>query len=244
MLAINDYLNKAKEGAAGLARNFTNTMLQANNQAFSNLVGGFQQSNNDLKIINQAIMQKGMNGLSPEERQMFDKYYMNPVMGMTNAPEASLGQVARAKGLYRSLNKSSQEVMNPIKNTEELHKLAKEVGVDLYKGTGRLLKSSEDIVNDIIKARKVGATITKDLRVPDIPQIKLQDKLKIVREFLQDKGTGKMAGSKPQPKGETQIGVSDTNKIVDLQDQLKNVEKKLINIDKQYKVGTVDMANL
>jgi hypothetical protein len=187
MLAINEYLNKAKEGVVGLTKNIS-----------SNL----QQPNNDIAMINQAIMQKGVNGLSPEERQIFEKYYMNPVMGATNAPQASPAQVAKAKKLFQLLNKNSQEIVDPVKNTQELDILAKEVGVGLNKGTGRALKSTEEIVNDIIKARKVGATVTKDLRIPDIPQIKLQDKIKLIKEYIQKKGTGKMAGSKPtQPKG-------------------------------------------
>ena len=65
------YLNNAKNQAVGLARNVGNNL---------------QQSNADIANLNQAIMQKGINGLSPEEKQLFQQYYMTTVMGITSAP--------------------------------------------------------------------------------------------------------------------------------------------------------------
>ena len=75
MLPIIDYLNKAKGQAVSLAKN---------------LINNLNQQSSDLDTLNQSIMQKGMNGLSPKEKQLFQTWYMNPVAGMTSAPTSQL----------------------------------------------------------------------------------------------------------------------------------------------------------
>ena len=73
MLPIAQYLNNARGQVSGLAKTIGNR---------------FNQPNDKLSMLNQAIMQKGINGLNPEEKQLFQSWYMNPTMGATTAPLA------------------------------------------------------------------------------------------------------------------------------------------------------------
>lgn len=198
MLAINDYLNKAKEGVAGLAKNFTDIMLQANNQAFSNLVGGFQQSNNDLKMINQAIMQKGINGLSPDERQMFEAYYMNPVMGMVDAPKEVPSKAVQI------LSGPAMKLVNRVKNA-----IDKSKGISLDDALN-IQKEYEVIVPFRSgQAAKTGKLPSLEAMVNELDSYNPRFNIKKIElpkgenpvKFLKDK-EGLFAGSKPtQPKG-------------------------------------------
>lgn len=113
-------------------------------------------------------------------------------MGATVAPEASLGQVMQAKRLMGVLGKGS-EAVNPIEAMDKLSKLAKQTGVSMMEG--KVPKSIEQVVNDIIKAKTIDASVTKYLRVPDIPKINLADKVQVARKYIQDMGTGLMKGS-------------------------------------------------
>ena len=56
MLPIAQYLNNARGQVSGLAKTIGNR---------------FNQPNDKLSMLNQAIMQKGINGLNPEEKQLF-----------------------------------------------------------------------------------------------------------------------------------------------------------------------------
>lgn len=105
----------------------------------------------------------------PEQKRAFVQDIIQGMVGATSAPTSTAGQALRAKRLFSRLNKDVNEVVNPIRSTEELFNLADEIGIPTTKGLGgKLPKTAQEIAEDIVRARQVGKTPIQDIDIRKI----------------------------------------------------------------------------
>jgi hypothetical protein len=81
------------------------------------------------------------------------------------SPQATLPQVAQAKAISRIINNPKMPAKLQMDKLEELSALARQVGVKETK------KTADEVINAIIRARKVQADVTKNLRFGGIKNL-------------------------------------------------------------------------
>ena len=113
MLPIAQYLNNARGQVNNLARNIGDK---------------FGQSNDELAMLNQSIMQKGIHGLSPEEKQLFQGWYTNPVMGATSPMNMSSGSETFVRNMARKLKFNQYVSPKEFDFARNLHDVVVPVG--------------------------------------------------------------------------------------------------------------------